>query len=443
MMINYYEILEISDNSTFEEIKASYRKLCKKWHPDRNPSDEATAKMQLIIEAYQILHNEERRARYDKYRQAYLYHTSTEEESKAQHEQDRQKAKKETEDIFSEFLHELKTRGTRAKNEAWEEIKLWGCVIPFVILALLIIGLLAPQCSSKDPLSNVKYKTYTDSIAGYSVSIPEDMSLSRSSGTPTLANSDYSIVCVIFATLSPKSDSIFLSYTPPSSKEIIYHNDTALLYRDTAIEGGIVTYTSQTRKIIEDKTYITILQVSTRPHKAKEVQEISNHIHQSLKTLRTDTIISKQPSKNHWKSCTTNTYSISYPHDWLIDTLSNNNPHIVILVGQRQNSSIIGISILSGETDYKLSDINAEGRSNYLYSGNFKDAKILENKPTKFKSLDCYRVVKTLNKEGVKLKSISYEFKHKNIFYSIEIGHITNKEDEKLGEEIVRTFKLK
>jgi molecular chaperone DnaJ len=66
--IDYYEILEISREATFEEIKKAYRRLALKYHPDRNPGDkEAEERFKLINEAYQVLSDEEKRALYDRY----------------------------------------------------------------------------------------------------------------------------------------------------------------------------------------------------------------------------------------------------------------------------------------------------------------------------------------------------------------------------------------
>ena len=47
-MIDYYAILNIEHNATKKEIKTAFKKEALKWHPDRNSSPEATARMQLI-----------------------------------------------------------------------------------------------------------------------------------------------------------------------------------------------------------------------------------------------------------------------------------------------------------------------------------------------------------------------------------------------------------
>lgn len=68
-MVNYYKILNVSPNSTFEEIKTSYRKLALRWHPDKNQTnkEKAEKKFKEITEAYEILSSIEKREIYDRY----------------------------------------------------------------------------------------------------------------------------------------------------------------------------------------------------------------------------------------------------------------------------------------------------------------------------------------------------------------------------------------
>ena len=67
MVKKYYEILEISETATQEEIKRAYRKFALKWHPDKNLNnqEEAKKKFQEVSRAYEVLGDEERRKRYD------------------------------------------------------------------------------------------------------------------------------------------------------------------------------------------------------------------------------------------------------------------------------------------------------------------------------------------------------------------------------------------
>jgi curved DNA-binding protein CbpA len=44
-----YEVLGLQHNATEDEIKAAYRRLAMKWHPDKNPSPDATSKFQVHL----------------------------------------------------------------------------------------------------------------------------------------------------------------------------------------------------------------------------------------------------------------------------------------------------------------------------------------------------------------------------------------------------------
>ena len=66
--IDYYKILEIPKTATESEIKTSYRKLARKYHPDLNPNNkEAEKKFKEINEANEVLSDPEKRKKYDEY----------------------------------------------------------------------------------------------------------------------------------------------------------------------------------------------------------------------------------------------------------------------------------------------------------------------------------------------------------------------------------------
>ena len=65
---DYYEILGIAKNAAADEIKSAYRKMAIKFHPDKNPDDPtAEDKFKEAAEAYEVLSNADKRARYDRY----------------------------------------------------------------------------------------------------------------------------------------------------------------------------------------------------------------------------------------------------------------------------------------------------------------------------------------------------------------------------------------
>ena len=65
---DYYEVLGVDKNADASAIKKAYYKLAKQYHPDVNPGDkEAEKKFKEINEAYAVLSDEEKKAKYDQY----------------------------------------------------------------------------------------------------------------------------------------------------------------------------------------------------------------------------------------------------------------------------------------------------------------------------------------------------------------------------------------
>ncbi len=70
---DYYEVLGVARSASQKDIADAYRKLALKHHPDRNPGDEeAVAKFKEAAEAFEVLNDAEKRARYDRYGHAGL-----------------------------------------------------------------------------------------------------------------------------------------------------------------------------------------------------------------------------------------------------------------------------------------------------------------------------------------------------------------------------------
>ncbi len=109
--IDYYKILGVSKTATEKEIKAAYRKLARKFHPDLNPdSKEAEIKFKEINEANEVLSNPENRKKYDKYGKDWKHgeeYENAQRQQKAQYQSGQQGfSEREYSDFFESMFGE-------------------------------------------------------------------------------------------------------------------------------------------------------------------------------------------------------------------------------------------------------------------------------------------------------------------------------------------------
>lgn len=62
---DYYSVLGVTKKATTADIKKAYRKLSLKYHPDKNPSEEASTKFAEVANAYDVLSDPDKRKTYD------------------------------------------------------------------------------------------------------------------------------------------------------------------------------------------------------------------------------------------------------------------------------------------------------------------------------------------------------------------------------------------
>jgi len=127
--IDYYKILGISKTATETEVKAAYRKLARKYHPDLNPGNkDAESKFKEINEANEVLGNLENRKKYDKYGKDWKH---GEEYEKANRQQQQQRTSNKTSqsgfsnEEYTDFFESM-FGGDRSSNNQGRSTKFKG-----------------------------------------------------------------------------------------------------------------------------------------------------------------------------------------------------------------------------------------------------------------------------------------------------------------------------
>jgi hypothetical protein len=159
---NYYEILGLNFNATYEEIRAAYRKLAFDLHPDRNPTAEAAAQFQEIMQAYTVLINAESRAQYDAANLSYVELTGGLNQAGIDLSALYPDASKVQETAAAEFARHLK-RHKRRKALFQTFISI------LLILLLAVYGLKPVRVSPSQPNSQQQSDTTTTNSGSGSV----------------------------------------------------------------------------------------------------------------------------------------------------------------------------------------------------------------------------------------------------------------------------------
>ena len=132
-MINYYNLLEVSNTATNHQIKIAYRKLAQKHHPDRCQTTEAEEMMKLLNEAKDILLNAHHRTEYDEQLKSFNNFKKRQQKEEQTRAEKEAHAKREEQTRAEKEAHAKREEQARAKINERQKLKVF-------FLALFIIG---------------------------------------------------------------------------------------------------------------------------------------------------------------------------------------------------------------------------------------------------------------------------------------------------------------
>ncbi|MEZ6175404.1 MAG: DnaJ domain-containing protein [Candidatus Scalinduaceae bacterium] len=131
ILINYYQVLEIHEGAKNEEIKNSFRKLVKKFHPDRQKTNGVCAeeKIKVLIQAYKTLTDSEKKSNYD--RLLRFNHTTRYYKDRHDLEKDNSSLRDQLKKILSDLLNNKGAKALKNYESLREENK--ECDLPALL----------------------------------------------------------------------------------------------------------------------------------------------------------------------------------------------------------------------------------------------------------------------------------------------------------------------
>ncbi len=121
---NYYEVLEVTPNATSDEIKAAYRKLARKFHPDVNKAQDAVEIFKEITLAYETLSDENKRHNYDIVNGIFKTSAQTTTSSKKAEEEYKENIKK-TNNSYNPRYKKTTSKTKKEENKYIKTLKYW------------------------------------------------------------------------------------------------------------------------------------------------------------------------------------------------------------------------------------------------------------------------------------------------------------------------------
>ena len=217
---------------------------------------------------------------------------------------------------------------------------------------------------------------------------------------------------------------------------LLQSSDTTSYFKVTRGNNMWSAYDLYMLKKIEGTNYL--INVNSDHLSKSEMIEFINHIYTSMsQEIKKKKVVSstKDKQENIGSVYSNNYYSIKYPKGW--NVIEQLNEMTDVYIGSETEN--FGFTIVRFETDYTLSEINADGNENIRQAG----FRIKEEKTINLRGLKCYRAIYEVSVQNKNVKQISYTFKKSNMLYNIKFGSVTTKAQEALASKIIETFNFK
>lgn len=307
------------------------------------------------------------------------------------------------------------------------------------LIGLVVFSLLFFSCTQKKDITYTKYSSVDNT---YSVEIPSDAIKGKCiEDYMNFVNNNTDLIISIQYFNEENLDD-YINNNDITNNTFSYtlfqSSDTTSFYKITRGNNMWSAYELYMLKRLEGKNYL--IKVSSDILGQSEIIEITKHIYSSIKQTKKGTNETVNVTTKNTqvvpleKTYTTKFYSIKYPKQWLVQKPLDEMTEVYI--GSQTDN--FGFTVVRFETDYSLSEINAEGNENLRQTG----FRILENKQGEIKGEKCYKTVQEISIQNQKVKHISYTFKKDNMLYNIKFGSVATKTQEKLVTEIMKSFQF-
>lgn len=308
--------------------------------------------------------------------------------------------------------------------------------INLFVIIILTISLLSCKNSKV-----ITYNQYTSPDKSYKVEIPSN-ALKKQCVADFMSFVDedsHLIICI--QSSNYKNINEYIKNRNFSNHKFTYNlfhsSDTTSFYKLSRGNNMWVAYELYMLREEKGKNYI--ISVSSDKLGRSELIDIIKHIYSSFihNNYKIENTLEKSTPHNIPLKClySNKDYTIKYPEGW--ECTENIDKMTDVYIGSSSNN--FGFTIVKFETNYSLSEVNAEGNNNITQAG----FKILEEKKIKIEGRDCYKSIQEFAMQGQKIKHISYTLKKGKMLYNIKFGNVTTEDQEILISEIIKTFHLK